>query len=143
MARGRFAAWLGRSTAVIAHPGALRLAIYVDDPLRVAGGSLGAWAREFAAAHLWAVTVGDPLAWREATLGSSVAWIGARLELLPDSARVAIPEQKADDVLAHLADFARSGVLYIKRARSSAGELSYVAGLAPTLWPRAGSLWRI
>eukprot|EP00969_Alexandrium_andersonii_P014927 652339-Alexandrium_andersonii.AAC.1 len=35
---GRFAAWLGRSIAVLADPRFLRAEIYVGDPLLVVGG---------------------------------------------------------------------------------------------------------
>eukprot|EP00969_Alexandrium_andersonii_P156022 6898047-Alexandrium_andersonii.AAC.1 len=51
----RFAALLGRSTAVVVNLGTLRLAFYVDDPLYVAGGGLR--TRAFAAALLGALAV--------------------------------------------------------------------------------------
>eukprot|EP00969_Alexandrium_andersonii_P054216 2386744-Alexandrium_andersonii.AAC.1 len=51
---GRYAAWLGRSTAGLVDPRTLRLSIYVDDPRYVAGGGLWARARERAVALLWA-----------------------------------------------------------------------------------------
>eukprot|EP00969_Alexandrium_andersonii_P344351 15221029-Alexandrium_andersonii.AAC.1 len=51
---GRVAAWLARSAAVLIDPKTLRLAIYVDNPLYVAGGRLRGRARECAVAPLWA-----------------------------------------------------------------------------------------
>eukprot|EP00969_Alexandrium_andersonii_P278952 12328516-Alexandrium_andersonii.AAC.1 len=65
----------------------LRLAIYVDDPLYVAGGSLGARAKECAVALLWATLVGYPLAWHKTTSGSVVIWIGASFEVCPEGVR--------------------------------------------------------
>eukprot|EP00974_Lingulodinium_polyedra_P037866 3631291-Lingulodinium_polyedra.AAC.1 len=52
--RGRFAAWLGRSTAAITLPAVLRQEIYVDDPIHVVAGSPDMQVQELALALLWA-----------------------------------------------------------------------------------------
>eukprot|EP00969_Alexandrium_andersonii_P055148 2430453-Alexandrium_andersonii.AAC.1 len=72
----------------------LRLAIYVDDPVYVAGGALRDRARECAVALLWATLVGYPLAWRKTTSGPAVVWVSACLEFTAEGVRVTIPEKK-------------------------------------------------
>ena len=59
---GRFAAWLGRSTAATTHTLGLRMHIYVGDPIYIAVGSRAQRERAFTVALLLAAVAGFPIA---------------------------------------------------------------------------------
>ena len=60
---GRYAAFLGRSTAAVVGTDPLRLQVYVDDPLYACLAEPPRAARLFSVALLWALVAGYPLAW--------------------------------------------------------------------------------
>ena len=110
--RGRFASWLGRSTAAVADTDPQ---CYVDDPVYVMfGPGLGAAARDLAITLLWVAVAGFPTKLCKVNGGKSIEWVGAGIECDDDekSVTVTTPEQR------------RSGNSSPRPASSSAGPSS-------------------
>ena len=78
---GRFAAAIGRVVSSVFVDGALKLEVYVDDPLFVMAGPESVRTRHFTIALLVLALLGFPLSWSKAALGKSVVWIGASLSI--------------------------------------------------------------
>ena len=66
---GRFGAFLGRALSVVCDPGALRVEVYVDDPVFVGVGPRARVGREIALALLWGASLGYPFAWAKSDGG--------------------------------------------------------------------------
>ncbi len=79
---GRFAAFLGRTTAAVTLPHAARVQIYLDDPIISLAGSPAAIRLELATALAWLSALGVPLAWAKAEGGNTLQWIDKGAEVL-------------------------------------------------------------
>ena len=136
---GRFAAWLGRTTAAIARNSPQ---VYVDDPVYVMAGDLEQATRSPSHALLWAVA-GFPVKTSKATCGKQIEWIGAKLACQDDTktVTVSIPEAKVTQLLDDTDKILAKPVVGSKVLRSYAGALSFVAGLVPHLRPFLSTLW--
>ena len=108
---GRYAAFLGRSTAAVVGSDPLRLQVYVDDPLCVCVAKLPRAARLFSVALLWALVLGYPLAWHKTEGGPDLRWIGAQITLCPDNVKIRIPEDRVAELLGITLEFLRGSVV--------------------------------
>ena len=140
---GRYAAWLGRSTAAVLRGDDFRMHVYVDDPIFVASGSFEEAAHTFTIALLWAGVVGFPLAWHKCDGGSAVEWIGATIAVASGRTEVTIPETKVAELKLICSGMLRRTTVSLRDVRKLAGKGSFVAGLVPTINPFLRSLWRV
>ena len=138
---GRFAAALGRMAASIMPPAEHRIEIYVDDPLLCAGGHIARRTYLFTVALLAITLVGFPMAWGKGVLGTDVQWIGARLTVVSEGIRVAIPEDKLQELKKQTAELRNVAVVSRRVLRSFCGKLSFVAGMVTTLRPFVRMVW--
>ena len=95
---GRYAAFLGRSTAAVIGTDPLRLQVYVDDPLCICLAEPPRAARLFSVALLWALAAGYPLAWHKTEGGRDLRWIGAQITLCPANVMIQIPEDRVAEL---------------------------------------------
>ena len=140
---GRYAAFVGRSTAAILHDRPARLEIYVDDPLAALADDNGSGASTLTLILLWFAALGLPLAWAKCEAGRAVTWIGARLSLESDACVVTVPDAKRETLIDALAELLRRSATGRTHLRSLAGHLSFVAGLVPTIRPFLASFWAV
>ena len=136
--RGRFASWLGRSTAAVADTDPQ---CYVDDPVYVMfGPGLGAAA---AITLLWVAVAGFPTKLCKVNGGKSIEWVGAGIECDDDekSVTVTTPEQKIRQLLAETSKLLSRPVIGARELRSYAGCVSFIAGLVPHLRPFLSTFW--
>ena len=138
---GRFAAWLGRSTASLFVDDLVRLQIYVDDPLVAVVGSAARRIHLVTIAFLWAAVAGYPLAWGKGSSGIDVAWIGAAFHAGQEYIMVRIPARKIEELLAETNELLSLIVVQKQRLRSYCGKVSFVAGLVVVLRPFLAGLW--
>eukprot|EP00435_Cladocopium_sp_Y103_P029802 s477_g7.t1 len=110
---GRMSAWIGRATQALP-PWQHRLQIYVDDPAGVVAGSLAERDRIISKTlALWSA-LGARIALHKACRGKNIKWIGANYTILHG---------------------------LVPGVRSLAGELSWIAGLVPTIRPFVNMVW--
>ncbi len=140
---GRYAAFLGRSTAAVLEGHPLRLQVYVDDPVYAVSGTLASAARLLALALLWARVAGYPLAWMKTEGGESLRWIGAQVSVCESSVQVTIPLDKAQELRDVTRSFLASNICGIRKLRSYAGLVSFFAGLIPHLRPFLACIWAV
>jgi hypothetical protein len=141
---GRYAAWLGRSTATIVNPDRLRIQIYVDDPIFTIRGTLYDAAVEVAIALAWIMCSGYPLAWPKSEGGKKISWIGVRYsaQLAPTpSVTISIPEDKIKEALKFCTEALRHQVIHIKTWRSGTGKCQNIANIVPGIKPFCSYLW--
>eukprot|EP00974_Lingulodinium_polyedra_P010716 1033279-Lingulodinium_polyedra.AAC.1 len=132
---GRVAAALGRlGQSLLAAPGQGRLQLYVDDPNVAVAGTRAQRERHAAVVLATWSAVGARLAWPKARLGKDLQWIGARYIVGEDDVTATIGEDRiaklSDEV--SRAQGARGLAFNLRRL---AGELSWVAGVAPRVRP--------
>ena len=141
---GRFAAWLGRSTAAII-PSDFRQEIYVDDPVLVAKGSFDAVLHRITTALIWADIAGFPVAWHKAHGGKQITWIGASISIhetfFDSHVSVSITEAKIQQLEVRTSRILGSPVVSKRELRSYAGSMSFVAGLVKFVRPFLSPLW--
>jgi hypothetical protein len=137
---GRAAAWIARATQAIHDPRLFRLQLYVDDPIAVVKGDryTRAWLilRTFA---LW-YAFGAKLAIHKAGIGRRIKWIGATFSIITGGVQVSIDEERIQKLLGTVSEALQSDGL-VKGVRNLAGELSWVAGIIPTIRPFVNMLW--
>lgn len=129
---GRAAAFIGRCTQAVQARDQHRLQIYVDDPAIVVGGRR-------TQRILWAM-LGAKVALHKVGRGQSVKWIGALYEIRPGGLEVSIDAER----IKKLKQVVQQGLAakgLITCARSLAGELSWVAGIIPTIRPFVNMIW--
>lgn len=137
---GRAAAFIGRCTQAVQARDQHRLQIYVDDPAIVVGGrrTQRTWLLG-RTLILWAM-LGAKVALRKVGRGQSVKWIGALYEIRPGGLEVSIDAER----IKKLKQVVQQGLAakgLITGARSLAGELSWVAGIIPTIRPFVNMIW--
>ncbi|CAE7312378.1 unnamed protein product [Symbiodinium sp. CCMP2592] len=117
---GRFAAWLGRSTAAVADTDPQ---CYVDDPA--------------------SLCLAPALVRPRANGGKSIEWVGAKIECddEAESVTVTIPEHKVEQLLADTNKLLSRPVIGSRELRSYAGSMSFIAGLVPHLRPFLSTFW--
>ena len=138
---GRYAAFLGRSTAAVVGTDPLRLQVYVDDPLYVCLAEPPRAARLFSVALLWARVAGYPLARHKIEGGLDLRWAGAQIILCPANVKIRIPKDGVAELLGIATGFLRGSVVGVRRLRSYAGILSFFAGMVPLFRPFLASIW--
>ena len=139
---GRYAAFLGRSTAAVMGTDPPRLQVYVDDPLYVCLAEPFRAARLFSVALLWALVAGYPsLAWHKTEGGSDLRWSGAQVTLCPTNVKIRIPKDRVVELLGITSGFLRGSVVGVRRLRSYAGILSFFAGMVPLFRLLLASIW--
>lgn len=137
---GRTAALLGRCTQATHSPHSHRLQVYVNDPVVVVAGSQMERSRLIARTLVLWAALGARIALHKAARGTSVKWIGAQYTIVPGGIKVAIDAER----IAKLESVVEKGLEakgLIKNARSTAGELSWVASIIPTIRPFVNMLW--
>ena len=137
---GRFAAWLGRTTAAVS---ATDPQVYVDDPVYVMAGNMECSVRKLTHALLWTAVAGFPIKMSKATGGKQLEWIGALIccSDMEKAVRVSIPATKVSQLLAKTDNILSKPVVGSRALRSYTGSLSFVAGLVPHLRPFLTSFW--
>ena len=140
---GRYAAWLGRSSAAISPSSGIQ--IYVDDPSVVMEGPKSDAIRELTNILLWFNIAGFPVKLEKAEGGKKISWVGATIEASDQQREVTItiPKDKVEKLQATTQEFLRRPVAGHKQIRSYAGSLSFIAGLIPHLRPFLASLWAV
>ena len=139
--RGRFGAFLGRTTAGVVDPSVVRLQVYVDDPVFVARGPRAVVVRELAVGLLWAAALGYPIAWGKADGGSSLRWIGAQVTASAEVFSVEVPEDRAAELLRDIRDCLGKTVVSRRSVQQLAGRINFFAGLVPVMRPFLASVW--
>ncbi len=137
---GRAAAFIGRCTQAVHSRDQHRLQIYVDDPAIVVGGHRArrTWLLS-RTLILWAM-LGAKVALHKVGRGQAVKWIGALYEIRPGGLEVSIDAER----IGKLKQVVQQGLStkgLITGARSLAGELSWVAGIIPTIRPFVNMIW--
>ena len=84
---------------------------------------------------------GFPFAWKKSDGGQAVDWIGASLRAAGDEIVASAPARKAVELLEETRELVCLSVVPVRRLRSYAGRLSFIAGLVPTLRPFLGTIW--
>ena len=137
---GRAAAFIGRVTQAVQSASSHRLQIYVDDPAVVVGGHKK--DRDWYLCRtliLWAA-LGARVALRKVSRGRQVKWIGATYTVIAGGIEVAVDQER----ISRLTQVVQAGLDQkglILKAQSLAGELSWVAGIVPTVRPFVNMIW--
>ncbi len=130
---GRVAAWLGRSISCLTPSNAVRVQVYVDDPLVALKGSTASRLQELCLILLWVSLVGLRIAWSKLGLGSSANWIGATLAIsrvdLYLCVEVTIPAKKIDSNLSEALEILGLSMVSRRRLASYLGSMNFIAGL--------------
>jgi len=124
--------------------GALRLQLYVDDPIAAVQGKKREITRALDMLMLWWLVIGMPLAWRKGTLSyHSHAWIGVLYA--PCGAAgvtMTLPPEYLAELLELLAPFcAERGTRPLKDAIRLVGKAGRVAHIVPMANPFVHGLW--
>ena len=128
---GRYAAFIGRSSAAILDGPGARLHVYVDDPLYAIRGTEEEAVHTATIATMWLGVVGLPLAWHKTEAGPRLQWIGATIELHPDHVRISVLADKISAVKDDLASLQEAVTAPRRRFRQLAGRINFVTGLVP------------
>lgn len=137
---GRSAAWLGRATQAILGPWEGRTQIYVDDPIITLSGNRPHRSHLIAKILMLWSAFGARVALHKASRGHEVKWIGAQFRVFPGGVEVAIDKDRIDKLLKVTQQgLGRQGLIY--NIRSLAGELSWVAGIIPSVRPFVNMIW--
>lgn len=137
---GRAAAWIARATQAIHNPWTFRLQVYVDDPIAIVKGDQNtrAWLVMRTLA-LW-YAFGAKIAIHKAGMGRQIKWIGATFGIISGGVQVSIDKERIEKLLGTVTDALQNTGL-VKGVRNLAGELSWVAGIVPTIRPFVNMLW--
>eukprot|EP00435_Cladocopium_sp_Y103_P016613 s3999_g4.t1 len=115
-------------------PAERQLQIYVDDPAGVVAGSSAERDRIISKTlALWSA-LGARIALHKACRGKCIKWIGANYTILHRGVRLSIDAERIKK-LTETVDKALAHRGLVPGVRSLAGELSWIAGLVPTIRP--------
>ena len=144
---GRVAALLARLTQSMFDKNEVRMEVYTDDPCMALAGTPAQRRRFVAIIVLTWRTLGFPLSWKKAVLGTRADWIGGNFDIDNDLKEVTVKikddlfEDAKDGVLGHL----ENNVISVKHLRSTTGKLCNIANLLvawrPFLGPMYGALY--
>ncbi len=137
---GRAAAFIGRTTQAMQLPHFHRLQIYVDDPAICVAGPKQTRTWLIARTLLLWAAMGARVTLHKVARGTTVKWIGATYSLIKGGVEVAVDKERMQKLTAVVQAGLDSKGL-IKGARSLTGELSWVAGIVPTIRPFVNTLW--
>ena len=137
---GRVAALLARMIQALFNDDRLRLQLYVDDPIICTRGSGWERSRSMAVIILFWATLGVRLAYRKASRGTQIGWIGAKLTALEQNTRRARIEVRAkEEIIADVTEMTeqhlRDNLCSIKNYQTYVGKLNHVAGIVEVLRP--------
>ncbi|CAK0822776.1 unnamed protein product, partial [Prorocentrum cordatum] len=150
---GRVAAMLARLTQSMFSPEECRQQLYVGDPCTTAVGTRPQRDRMFATIIIVWAALGIGLAYRKASRGHSVEWIGARLtvEDTPTEQRPGAQRRKQvratakqeifDDVAELISSFRQRNVIPIKEALAFVGKANHIAGIVEAWRPFLQDVW--
>ena len=138
---GRFAAFIGRTSAAVLHDTGALMEIYVDDPIYAIPGNSDQASEIATIATLGLCSLGFPLAWHKTDAGSTLTWIGASVTMSHGDVTVTVPEDKVNSILDELTAIHGLSVVTKKRLRVLSGKLNFIAGLVPPLRPFISPLW--
>ena len=137
---GRLSAWLGRAAQALHPPDHHRLQIYVDDPAGAIRGTQAQRDRILSKTlALWAA-FGARIALHKASRGRQIKWIGAEYTIVHGGVQIAVDADRIRK-LQQTVENALNQQGMVSGMRSVAGELSWVAGLIPTIRPFVNMIW--
>ena len=137
---GRLSAWLGRAAQALHPPDRHRLQIYVDDPAGAIRGTQAQRDRILSKTlALWAA-FGARIALHKASRGRQIKWIGAEYTIVHGGVQIAVDADRIGK-LQQTVEKALNQRGMVSGMRSVAGELSWVAGLIPTIRPFVNMIW--
>eukprot|EP00435_Cladocopium_sp_Y103_P041707 s3444_g11.t1 len=137
---GRASAWIGRATQSLHQEWESRLQIYVDDPVCLVTGPPQTRSHRIAKILTFWASLGARIALHKAARGPEIKWIGAVFGIIPGGVRVSVDKErihKLQETVRH--GLAETGLVH--GVRSLAGELSWVAGIVPTIRPFTNMIW--
>ena len=138
---GRVAAFFGRlAQATLRNDDEARIQIFVDDPIVSIAGSQRERTWTAAVVFLCWAMLGAKLAWHKASFGHRTLWTGAEYSAEADGILVAIDAARIEKLLEAIGE-ARSARGLIKDLQKLAGQMSWVAGIAPRIRPFVAHLW--
>ena len=137
---GRAAAWLARAAQALHPPDQHRLQIYVDDPAGVVRGTSKERDRIISKTLILWASLGARIALHKASRGTCIKWIGAKYSVLHKGIQVAVDAERITK-LTEVVETALSQKGLVAGMRSLAGELSWVAGIVPTIRPFVNMVW--
>lgn len=134
---GRVAALISRCTQALFEDQRCRLQTYVDDPLLACRGKLDTLVDiQNKVLLLWSV-LGLKIAWPKGSTGTSVEWIGAKLEVNNDnkSLQISVTPEKVDEWKLLVAQLSKKPLVSRKVLMRFTGKMSWAAGFIPQLKP--------
>eukprot|EP00435_Cladocopium_sp_Y103_P038136 s490_g10.t1 len=145
---GRVAALVARLTQAITGETLMRLQIYVDDPCLCVLGDEHTRTRTMAVVILFWRAAGVRLAFKKATRGCKITWIGAQLEVKGQGTKQAtITVQAKQDIVDEVVATARQhqveNVAAKKSLQSYVGKLNHIAGIVEMLRPFLADLYGV
>ena len=138
---GRVAAGLSRfGQAIFKNDDEGRIETYVDDPIIALAGTPSQRIGAATALLVFWNCLGCELAWDKAEFGNTVMWIGVQHTILPFGIEQAIDEARAEKLDQEITQaLGAKGLVF--NLRSLAGQMSWIAGIAPRVRPFNSHLW--
>ena len=145
---GRVAAMLARMTQAMISPNWMRLQLYVDDPILCMRGSDADRDRMMSAVILLWATLGVRLAYKKASRGSSVQWIGASLTMHDQATYASRLEVRAkpeivQEVKAMTLEHENQNVCAKKALQTYVGKMNHIAGIVPVIRPFLSDIYGV
>lgn len=145
---GRVAALIARLTQGVFGDQKFRLQIYVDDPCICVLGTTKERNMQMAATILLWACLGIRLAYKKASRGTAVTWIGAELRAEnqgTSSAQIQVNAKKeiVDEVLETTKCHSISNMENKKALQTYVGKLNHIAGIVELLRPFLGDLYGV
>lgn len=145
---GRVAAMIARMTQAVFGEAYYRLQVYVDDPCICVRGVDSLRNFNMAATILLWRTMGMRLAYRKASRGHRISWIGAELPALHQGTRRAqlratAKQEIVDEIKERTYEHATINVLAKKALPSYVGKLNRLAGIVEFLRPFMADLYGV
>eukprot|EP00435_Cladocopium_sp_Y103_P022183 s718_g5.t1 len=137
---GRTSAWIARATQAAHQDWESRLHIYVDDPVSIVSGDKATRTARIAKTLMLWSALGARIALHKAARGPEIKWIGAVFKIIPGGVRVSVDQDRIQKLQATVSQGLNASGL-VHGVRSLAGELSWVAGIVPTIRPFANMIW--
>lgn len=132
---GRLAAAVARMIQSLFHEDTVRSQVYLDDPMWHAVGPAWWRRRAFALITLTIRTLGLKIAWKKYERGQQLTWVGVDFNFAwaAKSLVMSIPPDRVLELVTEAADILATSMVGVKRLRSFAGRLSWVAGVVTRL----------
>ena len=145
---GRVAALVARITQAVFGASFVRLQLYVDDPLLCLRGTDRLRETHMAFTILLWAAFGIRLAYKKASRGTRIVWIGAELEASCQNTSKANVTARAkqeivDEIRQSTLLHAETNVLSKKQLQSYVGKLNHLAGLVEVLRPFMSDLYGV